>query len=293
METVIPRTGLNLARQSFLGPRSDEILQKTRVAIIGLGGGGSHIAQQLAHAGVGDFVLLDSDRIEDTNLNRLVGGRAADVKRTLHKVLIAKRVIKAVNPVATVVAKPFHWQQHTSLLQDRDLFFGCIDSLTGRSELEAFARRCIIPLIDIGMDVNQSGGGFLVGGQVALSMPGMPCLRCMGILNEEAMKREAEQYGRAGARPQVVWPNGILASTAVGHFMMLTTPWHTPASLSLLMEYDGNRQTMTPSKKLPYFPKACVHYAEIGNLGDPLWSASSSDNPRPWKTCMVKELAED
>lgn len=85
METVTWGIGLNLARQSFLGDKSDEILHRTRVGIVGLGGGGSHIAQQLAHVGIGNILLLDEDRIEDTNLNRLVGGRASDVKRRLSK----------------------------------------------------------------------------------------------------------------------------------------------------------------------------------------------------------------
>lgn len=267
--------GLNLARQSFLGPRSDEILHKTNVAIVGLGGGGSHIAQQLAHLGVGNFLLLDADRIEDTNLNRLVGGRASDVKRKLRKVSIAKRLIKTVNPKATVDAKPTNWQEQTKLLQECDIAFGCIDSLIARSELETFARRCMVPLIDIGMDVHQLEDGFMITGQVALSMPGLACLRCMGLLNEQALKKEAELYGKAGARPQVIWPNGALASTAVGIFMQLTTPWQSSQSPPLLMEYDGNTQTVTASSKIPYFPKTCAHFAEIGNLGDPFWSPSS------------------
>jgi hypothetical protein len=37
---------------------------------------------------------------------------------------------------------------------------------------------------------------------------------------------EAEKYGAAGSRPQVVWPNGVLASTAVGLAVQLLTPWH-------------------------------------------------------------------
>jgi molybdopterin/thiamine biosynthesis adenylyltransferase len=68
-------------RQSFLGDNSDDALQHLRVAIVGLGGGGSHIAQQLAHLGVGQFVLVDPDRIEESNLNRLVGGTVADVQK--------------------------------------------------------------------------------------------------------------------------------------------------------------------------------------------------------------------
>ena len=62
-----------LLRQSFLGANSEEAFSKCHAAIIGLGGGGSHIAQQLAHLGVGNFVLFDPDHVEKTNLNRLVG----------------------------------------------------------------------------------------------------------------------------------------------------------------------------------------------------------------------------
>jgi molybdopterin-synthase adenylyltransferase len=41
------------ARQSFLGPKSKEVFKNCRVCIIGLGGGGSHVVQQLAHIGIG------------------------------------------------------------------------------------------------------------------------------------------------------------------------------------------------------------------------------------------------
>jgi len=44
----------DFSRQNFLGPRAQDILVNTRAAIVGLGGGGSHIAQQLAHIGVGE-----------------------------------------------------------------------------------------------------------------------------------------------------------------------------------------------------------------------------------------------
>lgn len=60
-----------LERQNFLGIDSDAILARTRVAIIGLGGGGSHVVQQLAHIGIGHFVIVDDDEISDSNLNRL------------------------------------------------------------------------------------------------------------------------------------------------------------------------------------------------------------------------------
>ena len=91
-----------LARQSFHGPNSDSVLASCRVGLVGFGGGGSHIAQQLAHVGVGAFVVVDPDVVEDTNLNRLVGATAADVERGTAKGEIAERVIRGVNPKARV-----------------------------------------------------------------------------------------------------------------------------------------------------------------------------------------------
>src|SRR5437879_6710362 len=60
-------------RQSFLGPSAQDIFSRAKVGIVGLGGGGSHINQQLAHIGFRGVVLCDDDRVEWTNLNRLVG----------------------------------------------------------------------------------------------------------------------------------------------------------------------------------------------------------------------------
>lgn len=53
------------------------------------------------------------------------------------------------------------WQEQTAHIQECEVVFGCIDSLAGRGDLEAFARRSMIPLIDIGMDVNAIADGFI------------------------------------------------------------------------------------------------------------------------------------
>lgn len=176
-----------------------------------------------------------------------------------------------MNPIAEVTAASAFWQQRSDLLKDCDVVFACLDSLIARNELESLARRYLIPLIDIGMDVHAIDGEFIIAGQVAVSVPDGRCLRCLGLLNESDMTAEAEQYGAAGSQPQVVWPNGILASTAVGCFMQMTTPWHSCRAVSVLLEYDGNLQTLQPSSKLPYLPAQCPHYADIDNLGDPFW----------------------
>jgi hypothetical protein len=266
---------LNLQRQSFLGLDSEVVLCRSKAALVGLGGGGSHIAQQLAHIGLGRFLPIDPDFIEDTNLNRLVGATMEDVKLGTAKVDIAERVIKGVNPAAEVIKRRTNWTEVTAELRDVDVIFSCVDSISCRNELESFARRFLIPLIDIGMDVHESSGEFSIGGQVMLSMPGKPCMRCMGLVTDEALAKEAERYGAAGGRPQVVWPNGTLASIAVGFFMKLVTPWETQKATPLLLEYDGDLQTVTPSNKLAYLPAHCKHFDSLDELGDPFWTGDA------------------
>lgn len=253
-------------------PDAVRALGCSRAALVGLGGGGSHVAQQLAHIGLGNSLLIDPDFIEDTNLNRLVGATLEDGKLATAKVDIAERVIKGVNPAAEGVKRLASWTEVTAELRDADVIFACVDSIGCRSEPESFARRFIIPLIDIGMDVHESNGEFSIGGQVMLSMPGKPCMRCMGLVTYEALAKEAARYGAAGGKPQVVWPNGTLASIAVGFFMKLVTPWETHKATPLLLEYDGDLQTVAPSNKLAYLAACCKHFDSMNELGDAFWA---------------------
>jgi hypothetical protein len=263
-----------LSRQSFLGAQSDEVLATTRAGIIGLGGGGSHIAQQLAHLGVGNFFLFDGDRVEETNLNRLVGATAKDVRKRTSKTDVARRLIKGINPHAKVVRIPRLWQEQPADLRSCDVVFGCVDSYLARDEIERACRRFLIPYIDIGMDVTELGSQYVISGQVILSMPGEICMRCMGFLNEAVLGEEARQYGAAGHRPQVVWPNGLLASAAVGTFVQLVTPWNDSQPVPYL-EYDGTRQALFPSNRLAYLVgKQCDHFSSSTDLGDPFWNSS-------------------
>ena len=260
-------------RQSFLGQQSEETLGVVRAAIVGLGGGGSHIAQQLAHVGVVHGRVFDPQGIDVSNLNRLVGGTQADVDAGTAKIEIARRLMRAVNPAISVVEVHDKWQNSPDILQAADFIFGCVDSFAERDQLERLARRFLIPYIDLGMDVHTVGDAFVVSGQVALSLPESPCLWCMGLLSERRLAEEARRYGAAGGKPQVIWPNGVLASSAVGLFMNMLFPWQGKFDPPLLLEYDGNRHTMVESNKLPTLRRMkCRHHN--GSLGDPFWGRS-------------------
>jgi hypothetical protein len=260
-----------LASQSFLGINSEQILAQARIAIIGLSGGGSHVALQLAHVGAGNFVVVDDDHVEARNLNRMVGATARDARLGTLKTNVTRRVIKRVNPRAKVLTVSKKWQEEAEHLRDCDVIFGCVDTFSERQQLEAAARRYLIPYIDIGMDVCTADDGFSIGGQVVLSVPGGLCLRCYGILTDERLCREAAQYGAAGSRPQVVWANGVLASTAVGICVQLLCPWRNQQMGGILREYDGESHTLSTSNKMAYLSSQCPHFSDSSSVGDPFW----------------------
>lgn len=262
----------HLRRQSFLGPNSDESVQNACVAIIGLCGGGSHIAQQAAHIGIGRFKLFDYDRADDSNRNRMISLRKSDADARRLKTNVIKRAVKAINPDADVQVYPGRWQDYAEQLRDCTAIFGGVDSYIERYQIEVYARRYMVPLIDVGMDVTGGEGNYFITGQVITSLPGHVCMQCMGFLNDEVLGKEANNYGGAGGKPQVVWPNGVLASAAIGNFMSILTPWNSQLIPPLYLEYDGNRMKLMPSSKLSLLEgHSCTHFIGSDALGDIVW----------------------
>lgn len=262
----------DFSRQQFLGEDSEQILRDTRATVVGLGGGGSHIAQQLAHLGVGHIRLIDPQRIDASNLNRLIGATALDVEQETPKVEIARRLIKGIRPWIKVEVAQSEWQAAASLIKDSHILFGCVDGYMQRSYLEAAARRYCLPYIDIGMDVTKlEERHYAVAGQMIVSLPGRPCMRCLGFLTQQRLDKEEDDYGDAGINPQVVWTNGTLASLAVGAFVRLVCPWAPFKYDYEWLELDGNSQHVTSSKQPDYMPKQpCTHYNK-SDVGDPFF----------------------
>ena len=226
------------ARQSFLGADSQQVLAAARIGLVGYSGGGSHYGQQFGHIGVGHFVVVDPKKIIATHRPRFVGNEPEDVKEGWLKVDIAERQIKRGNPLAKVQKLAMTWQEATDPLLECDIIFGAVDSYKERDGLERFCRRNLIPYIDIGMDVRAlSDDDYSISGQVVQSLPGGHCMRCCQFITDEKLAREAEDYGAAGPAPQVIWSNGVLASTAVGWGVALPMPLAqrgTPVSLARL-----------------------------------------------------------
>jgi molybdopterin/thiamine biosynthesis adenylyltransferase len=258
-------------RQSFLGSDAPDIFGHAKIGVIGLSGGGSHVVQQLSHVGIRNLTICDADHIDRTNLNRLVGATSEDVRYKRLKTSIAARNARRLYPDVNLTELPVRWEDSRGKLNDCDLIVGCLDSFAGRRDLEAFCRSRFIPLIDMGMEVKRRDELFGMSGQVALSMPGLPCLKCSQVLTDENLARNGVGYGAVGGAPQVVWANGVLASTAVAVVIDLLTGWSGSQQTSRY-DYDGNKNTIGPSNLEHILRKiSCNHYP-LSQAGNPVYS---------------------
>ena len=99
-ESAIPEFGRRVA-QTF-GAGTYELLRQLRVAVIGCSGTGSPAVEQLARNSVGTLVLVDPDRVEAKNLNRILNATRADARKRRFKVDVLARAISKMG-LGTVV----------------------------------------------------------------------------------------------------------------------------------------------------------------------------------------------
>ena len=84
----------------IIGKEKLNKLQESKVAIFGIGGVGSFVVEGLVRAGIGNFILVDSDKVDLTNLNRQIIATTKTIGK--NKVEVAKERILEINPNANV-----------------------------------------------------------------------------------------------------------------------------------------------------------------------------------------------
>lgn len=130
-----------------IGKAGVEKLNNAKVAIFGLGGVGSFVLEGLVRAGIGNFVLIDDDKICLTNLNRQILATRKTVGQP--KVEVAKQRILDINPNANVeIHQEFFMPETEGILDNSiDYIVDCIDTVTAKIELVVRAEKLNIPII--------------------------------------------------------------------------------------------------------------------------------------------------
>jgi hypothetical protein len=254
------------SRLAFLGLEGLRRLRELRVVVIGAGGSGSHIVQQLAHLRVQSIVSVDPDVLERSNVNRVVLSSYNLVGSP--KAEILERRLRGLRTDIEPIVDRVETADAIAAVQSADICFGAVDHWGTRNLIEYFARMALVPVIDVGMQITlgHDGRGAPIasaGGQVVTSLPAGACFRCMGFLTEELLTRERVDYagGNANFVQQVISINGVLASQAVTNMLGLFAGFAGPAGVGRYISYNALTQSMSGHPNLIGIDlDSCEHY---------------------------------
>jgi molybdopterin/thiamine biosynthesis adenylyltransferase len=235
----------------IFGDRGQAVLAGSKVAVVGLGGIGSIIAEYLARLGVGELVLVDPDKLDQTNLPRVVGSRRLDAQAHLRherrprwiqmlgerlstpKVRIAARAARRASRGVrvTAVSRSVIEADVAELLIDCDHVFLAADSALARRLVNSVTHQYLVPNTQVGSKVSVIDGELADIFSVSrMSSPGGGCLQCNGLipawrLTEEATSQEQRRRQRYVDdedvhAPSVITLNAVAASRAVDDWLM-------------------------------------------------------------------------
>jgi molybdopterin-synthase adenylyltransferase len=222
------------------GSALQDRLRILRIGIIGVGGIGGVMVEMLSRLGVGNWVLVDDDVVETTNLNRLPGSSLKDVYQRTPKVRLAQRNIAKSNPYARVIALnlPVTNLKALRALKSCDLLIVATDNHSSRLIANRLSLQYLIPLIHVGVniDVDEEKKITDVSAEFAIPPLGQWCLECAGIfdtqlagweLADEEMQRQLWERGyvKDTPAPAVYHLNGLIASLAVAEIHNLIIPY--------------------------------------------------------------------
>lgn len=179
----------------LIGEEGVEKLKKSRVAVFGLGGVGSFVAEALARAGVGELLLVDKDAVEESNLNRQLVALYSTVGRNKAEVMKAR--IADISPDCRAEARVCFYLPETADefdLSRYDYVADAIDNVTAKICLISRAKAAGVSVI------SAMGAGNKLD----------PCAFRVGDVSEsrvcplaKVMRRELKKRGVSGVK--AVW----------------------------------------------------------------------------------------
>lgn len=179
------------------GEKNQNAISRIHVGIVGLGSVGFIVAEAMARIGVGRLTLIDPDRVELHNLDRLLYATVDDIGA--FKVHLAETKLRqnATAEQIEIVSIPTSVHEAAAYKQalDCDVLFCCVDRPVARDVLNFIAYCHLIPVFECGIDVipNQNQDGlFAPHWRTHLITPNHQCLRCNGQYNTSQVQMERD-----------------------------------------------------------------------------------------------------
>jgi molybdopterin/thiamine biosynthesis adenylyltransferase len=219
----------------LFGAEGQQILRGMHVGVVGAGGGGSMLVEQLAHLGVGEITVIDFDIVKAHNLSRIVGATRRDAARRRRKIEVAKRLVRGIDPAIRINAVDGDIADIAVAKQllECDFLFLATDTATSRHVFNAIVHTFFIPGVQIGAKVEiRPATEEIEEIYVAVRpvFPGQGCLHCANVIDPMALQEEARTDVERIAQnylntPEVVDPsvmtlNGLAASEGMNLFLL-------------------------------------------------------------------------
>ncbi len=130
-----------------IGEDNVKKLNKSKVVVFGAGGVGSYVIEALARAGVGHLVIVDGDKVDETNINRQIIALHSTIG--LPKVEVAKKRVMDINPNIEVQTREEFFLSESEDFFDEtiDYVVDAVDTITAKIEIIERAKKHNIPVI--------------------------------------------------------------------------------------------------------------------------------------------------
>jgi molybdopterin/thiamine biosynthesis adenylyltransferase len=243
-------------------------LREAEITVVGVGGLGSSIAEQLARIGVGTIHLVDPDHLEETNLPRVYGAYDPDVGTP--KVDALRLHLTRIDPELTVTAHEtvIEAEAVSDTIMDSDAIVAGLDRMSSRSFLNQFCVRHGIPYVDAGVAIGTEAGSeedddhtelavSSMDGFVQTIVPGVTaCFDCLDRIDpaqarlerlpEEDLETELNEGYIEGTdlapEPAVVTLNTTVAGMAVSELVNFLTGVRAPRGF---LHYEAVNQSVS------------------------------------------------
>ena len=196
------------------GPDGQKVLEKLRVGVVGAGGTGSAVIEQLVRSGVRDLVVIDPQTLADTNVTRVYGSTLTHVDQP--KVAIATEQADRIGLGARIkgIVGGILDEENAKALAHCDIIFGCTDDHAGRLVMTRLPQVMLQLLIDCGVVIDSRQGAiFDIFARVSVVTPTTACLICTGDVDSEIARVEGmsdderESMQRQGYAPELDHPD--------------------------------------------------------------------------------------
>lgn len=230
-----------------------EELGRLTASIIGVSGTGSILAEQAARLGFGRIVMIDFDRVEPRNLNRVLNATMRDAESRTLKVEMFAAAIRSyrADDVPVPVAASVATREAVLAASVADILFCCVDTLEARQIADLISATFLIPLVDVGVviPIRKAGAGVAIAdvcGRVDYVQPGGSSLQDRGVYSPESLRAEYLRQAAPKAHrqeleagyikgvieeaPAVITLNMRAASAAMNEFIARAYPFRLDAN---------------------------------------------------------------